>query len=72
MQHITMHLIDSLIAREHAAAAGPRSPSVHKRMSMIAPGGISDDDGGDGEIADDASHRNCCKALLAKCRCRKN
>ena len=61
MHHITVQLIDSLIAGEQ------QRPVVHKRLSIIAPGGLSDDDGGDGETSD-PTRQNCCRTFWAKCR----
>jgi Ca2+-binding EF-hand superfamily protein len=64
MQHITAELIDNLVAGEQ------RLGIQSHHLSMIAPGGISDDDGGDGE--DDMPARNWCKKCWRKLCCKNS
>ena len=63
MQHITAELIDNLVASEQRVA------NQSYRLSMIAPGGISDDDGGNEE---DFGQEKSCKICLRKLCCRNS
>jgi Ca2+-binding EF-hand superfamily protein len=64
MQHITAELIDNLVAGEQ------QIHSKSQRLSMMAPGGISDDDGGDGEDEDSSKH--WCRICLRKMCCKNS
>ena len=63
MKHITMGLVDGLIADQHHMSSSGRST----RLSVLAPGGISDDDGGNGELPET---ENCATKCWHKL-CRK-
>ncbi len=63
MRQLTTQLIEGLITGEDLKA----KPQLNHRVSMIAPGGISDDDDrGDG-VDDEESKQNCCSRCLSKC-----
>ena len=60
---ITANLIDGLITGEDIKSR----PTLNHRLSVIAPGGISDDDeGGDG-LEEDEESKNCLKRCWARC-----
>jgi Ca2+-binding EF-hand superfamily protein len=67
MRQITEGLLDGLITGENNLAVATSSRGRSHRLSVIAPGGISDDDGGQGEEYEDQP--NACRSCWNKvCR----
>ena len=62
VRQFTTNLIEGLITGEDLK----NPPTMHHRMSVIAPGGISDDDDGGNGLADDDQSKNCCRRCWAR------
>jgi hypothetical protein len=63
VRQFTHNLIEGLITGEDLK----HRPQVQHRMSVIAPGGISDDDDGGAGLEEDDSSKNWCKRCWARC-----